>query len=129
MTLDPHSLKKLQELRRELPKELPKPHVSSEKENQLNKNLHPIETEEDPNTLFKKLMQVSPDGNVPKHMLTRLKEVESKNLHQDINESTINSKIQAKKKGNFADQVRKQEKDQENSLYTSFKRLLLEEED
>ena len=75
MTFDSHSLERLKELGRKLPKELSKPQ-SIELKNQKNEKyqkLHPVETESNPEQLFRELMEISPDGNVPPHLLERLK--------------------------------------------------------
>jgi hypothetical protein len=37
-----------------------------------------VEIEDDPQALFRELMQVSPDGTVPPHLMARLKEAESR---------------------------------------------------
>ncbi len=129
MNLDPHSLKRLQEIRRELPEKLSKLDSLSTKEVRPNNKIHAIETEEDPSTLFKELMQASPDGNVPKHMIVRLKEIEKKSLCQRTNEPVTQSTDQKTIKANLSSQQRQAQKHEEQSLYTSFKRLLLEEED
>jgi hypothetical protein len=36
-----------------------------------------VETEQDPRQLFRELMQVSPDGTVPPHLLERLRRLET----------------------------------------------------
>ena len=38
---------------------------------------HRVETETDPQALFRELMQVSPDGSVPPHLLDRLRQAET----------------------------------------------------
>ena len=35
-----------------------------------------METEEDPEALFRELMKISPDGSVPPHLLERLRDLE-----------------------------------------------------
>merc|ERR1711981_837339 len=82
MTFDSHSLERLKELGRKLPKEISKPQ-SNELKNQKetkNQKLHPVETETNPEQLFRELMEISPDGNVPPHLLERLKNLESNNV-------------------------------------------------
>ena len=96
MTLDNHSLERLKELGRKLPKQISKPQ-SNELKNQKETNkqkLHPVEIETNPEQLFRELMEISPDGNVPPHLLERLKKLESNNvkissnLDQKINEDS-----------------------------------------
>ncbi len=82
MTFDSHSLERLKQLGRKLPKEISKPEsneLKSQKEAK-NQKLHPVEIETNPEQLFRELMEISPDGNVPPHLLERLKKLESKNL-------------------------------------------------
>ena len=119
MTFDSHSLERLKELGRKLPKEISKPQIN-EFENQkesMKTNLHPVEIETNPEQLFRELMEISPDGNVPPHLLERLKKVESNNVKiysdQDssINESSKDLSIE-----------------DPTNLYTQFKQFLLEDE-
>jgi hypothetical protein len=72
MALDPRSLRRLEELGRRLPAPLPPPVVKAPPEQR-----HPVETETDPDKLFQQLMQASPDGSVPPHLLDRLRALES----------------------------------------------------
>ena len=78
MSFDSHSLERLRELGRQLPKPLPCPDVNISENPPANKRRHRVETEDDPQALFKELMQVSPDGNVPPHLMARLREIEAK---------------------------------------------------
>lgn len=89
MSFDARSLERLKQLGRSLPQPLPKPtaepgaettkaaggkaHSQREQPPGLR---HRVETEEDPQALFRELMQVSPDGQVPPHWMERLKELE-----------------------------------------------------
>ena len=84
MTFDPRSLEQLRSLGRQLPQELPKPKISQKQKNDNNSKRHPVETETDPQTLFQELIKASSDGNVPSHLLARLKEIESKQQHHKI---------------------------------------------
>ena len=119
MTFDSHSIQRLKELGRKLPKEISKSQ-SSELKNQIEtkkQKLHPVETETDPEQLFRELMEISPDGNVPPHLLERLRELESNqvkissNLDPYINETTKDSSIEDSLK-----------------LYTQFQQFLLEDD-
>ena len=81
MTFDSHSLERLKELGRILPKEISKPKSNELTNQNQNKTkiqkLHPVEIETNPEQLFRELMEISPDGNVPPHLLDRLKKLES----------------------------------------------------
>ncbi len=119
MTFDSHSLERLKQLGRELPKEISKPESNELKRQKEAKNqkLHPVEIETNPEQLFRELMEISPDGNVPPHLLERLKKLESKNLN-----------ISA-----YADpDINKNSKDLSSedslNLYTQFQQFLLEDD-
>ena len=67
MSFDPRSLERLRELGRQLPKPLAEPEKPiTPKARQMR---HKVETEENPEALFRELMQVSEDGTVPEHLL------------------------------------------------------------
>ena len=138
MSFDPHSLERLRELGRQLPKELPNPKTSQKEESPPtpNSKRHRVEIEENPQALFHELIKVSSEVKVPTHLISRLKEVESKQLLQ---EETALNKVSQKEpyplkntkttnKQVFKKSHLKAEID-EHSLYASFTRLLLEEED
>ena len=76
MSFDARSLERLQQLGRSLPKPLPKPE-SADAAAPANQKRHRVETETDPQALFRELMQVSPDGSVPPHLLDRLRQAET----------------------------------------------------
>ena len=119
MTFDSHSLERLKELGRKLPKELSKPQ-SNELKNQKeekNQKLHPVETETNPEQLFRELMEISPDGNVPPHLLERLKKLESNNVKFS---SKINPCINKNSK-DLSDE-------DSLNLYTQFQQFLLEDD-
>ncbi len=123
MTFDSHSLDRLRELGRQLPKSLPNPTPPTKPSNKL----HKIETEESPEELFKELIKASTDGSVPSHLITRLKELENKQIETEgveykhtVRDSKFNNKKPSKSS------LGKQNNDQ--SLYSSFLRLLLEED-
>ena len=119
MTFDSHSLDRLKNLGRKLPKEISKP-----QSNELNiqketnkQNLHPVEIETNPEQLFRELMNISSDGTVPPHLLERLKVIESNNVkissntNPSIDENTIDLS------------------DEESlNLYTQFQQFLLEDD-
>ena len=76
MSFDARSLERLQQLGRSLPKPLPKPEAETAPQPASQKR-HRVETETDPQALFRELMQVSPDGSVPPHLLDRLRQAET----------------------------------------------------
>lgn len=129
MSFDSHSLDRLRELGRKLPQRLQKSETTPIKESIQQLNLHQVETEENPQQLFHSLMDISPNGSVPSHLVARLKEVETKELSKNnqavFKDSTKNKQISSNETLiNDSKSI-----DEENNLYTSFKSLLLEEED
>ena len=119
MTFDSHSLERLKELGRKLPREIPKPQsneLKTQKETKKQK-LHPVEIETNPEQLFRELMEISPDGNVPPHLLERLKKLESNNVKIHSNaDPHIN---EASKDLSIEDSL---------NLYTQFQQFLLEDD-
>ena len=113
MTFDSHSLERLKELGRKLPKELSKPQSNELK----NQKLHPVETETNPEQLFRELMEISPDGNVPPHLLERLKNLESNNVKISSNSDP---QINENSKDISAEDAL--------NLYTQFQQFLLEDD-
>ena len=86
MSFDSRSLDRLRELGRSLPKRLPEPEPAvTPKARQVR---HKVETEQDPDLLFQELMQVSPDGTVPEHLMARLKELEQRRIPAPTNTNT-----------------------------------------
>ena len=125
MTFDSRSLEHLRQLGRQLPQELPKPINTNNKECKGKDKQHPIETAKDPQVLFQELNKASPDGNIPSHLIAKLKEIEANQLEQ----SNINhSNQQAQNKNKPSSRRRLNKEPQEENLYASFNRFLLEEE-
>ena len=116
MTFDSHSLERLKELGRKLPKEVSKPQSKNQYESKKT-NLHPVEIETNPEQLFRELMKISPDGNVPPHLLERLKKVESNNL-----------KIHANQHQYINDNSKDPLTEDSINLYTQFQQFLLEDD-
>ena len=80
MSFDSRSLDRLLELGRSLPQRLPEPEPTvAPKARQVR---HKVETEQDPDALFRELMQVSRDGQVPEHLMARLKQLEQQRSPQ-----------------------------------------------
>ena len=119
MTFDNHSLERLKELGRKLPKEISKsqPNESRNPKEKIKPKLHPVEIETNPEQLFRELIEISPDGNVPPHLLERLKKIESNNLNVSSHiDSVMNENSQ------------ELSINESLNLYTQFKQLLLEDD-
>ena len=119
MTFDSHSLERLKELGRKLPKEISKPQPTESKNPKDTKKqiLHPVEIETNPDQLFRELMEISPDGNVPPHLLERLKKLESNNVKTSSNVDPMINKNSQELSVN-----------ESQELYTQFKQFLLEDD-
>jgi len=121
MTFDSHSLERLKELGRILPKEISKPksnELKNQNQNQTKtQKLHPVEIETNPEQLFRELMEISPDGNVPPHLLERLKKLESNKVKISSNEDPYI--IENSKDPSTEDSL---------NLYTQFQQFLLEDD-
>ena len=77
MSFDARSLERLQALGRQLPQPLPRPEPAAPAPSRPEPKLHAVERESDPDQLFRELMQASPDGTVPPHLLDRLRDLEA----------------------------------------------------
>ena len=119
MTFDSHSLERLKELGRKLPKEISKSKQNepiNQKKNRKPK-LHPVEIETNPEKLFRELMETSTDGNVPPHLIERLKNLESKSIQvASTKDQEINKDFQ------------ELSTEDSQTLYTQFKQFLLEDD-
>jgi hypothetical protein len=81
MSFDAQSRERLEALGRRLPQKLPPPLPApaapgSSPPEPASAPRHRLETEENPEALFRALMQASSDGSVPPHLLDRLRELE-----------------------------------------------------
>ena len=76
MSFDARSLERLQQLGRSLPQPLPTSEPTPAP-TPASAQRHRVETETDPQALFRELMQVSPDGTVPPHLMDRLRQAEA----------------------------------------------------
>jgi len=79
MSFDARSLERLKQLGRSLPQPLPLPKPVPERQPAAAK-LHRLETEQDPEALFRELMRASADGSVPPHLMQRLRQLEQERL-------------------------------------------------
>ena len=78
MSFDARSLERLKQLGRSLPQPLPKPEAPfAPAPERAAERRHRVETETNPEALFRELMQVSPDGSVPPHLMERLRQAEA----------------------------------------------------
>lgn len=127
MSFDAHSRERLAALGRSLPQPLPTPEPPQRPESTAAGKRHRVEVEENPEELFRELMQVSPDGTVPPHLLERLRELEARRQAPDPAPTTPapGSPSRAKPRKRTAAPGRPDQRD----LYTAFQQLLLEDED
>ncbi|KAF0653957.1 hypothetical protein L107_06293 [Cyanobium sp. Copco_Reservoir_LC18] len=83
MSFDARSRERLEALGRQLPRPLPAPAPPTPAAgapapgSSALERRHPVETEQDPQKLFRALMNVSADGSVPPHLLERLRQLET----------------------------------------------------
>ena len=119
MTFDSNSLERLKDLGRKLPREISKPQSNELKNQKKSKkqNLHPVEIETNPEQLFRELMKISPDGNVPPHLLERLRKIESNNV-----------KVSSKSDQSIYENTNDLSAEESANFYTQFQQLLLEDD-
>ena len=132
MSFDARSLERLQQLGRSLPQPLPKPAAPAPAAPPQQRR-HRVETETDPEALFRELMQVSPDGTVPEHLLQRLREAEADRQRQSSTQSSGQGQTQQRRTGaakpTQLQPARRAANGEELELYTAFQQLLLEDEE
>jgi hypothetical protein len=125
MSLDPRSRERLEALGRRLPRKLPPPEPAATEtvtppggRDAGRTGRHPIETTQDPERLFHALMDASPDGEVPPHLLDRLRSLEGE-------------RRPAAPPGRRSAPGRRPETAAAaaTELYTAFRQLLLEDEE
>ena len=138
MSFNPRSLQRLQELGRQLPQPLPDPEPKAK--TKAKRPLHKVETEEEPEALFRELMAASADGTVPEHLLLRLKELENRRAPQQANPlaqpiqseqlpPSPNGGRTGKGKKTRPKRPRVSPGSEEESLYVAFGQLLLEDDE
>jgi hypothetical protein len=141
MSFDPRSLERLRELGRSLPQPLPKPEPKPSARARAAEPRHKVETETDPEQLFRELMQASADGTVPPHLLERLRQMEGERRQRPA----ASGGSPAASGGSPADpqletpKARRRDTgigrpdpklaDAHGDLYTAFQQLLLEDEE
>ncbi len=135
MSFDARSLERLQQLGRNLPQPLPKPTAKTPSPAKPSERLHPVETEEDPEALFRELMKISPDGSVPPHLLERLRDLEQSRRNAAAESRPTpkprSSSSAAQPPSPAAMRARRDAtpNPDEDNLYVAFQQLLLEDED
>ena len=136
MSFDSRSRDRLRQLGRQLPQPLPAP--EEPKTPKARQVRHKVETEQNPEALFRELMQVSEDGTVPEHLLSRLKQLEAQRKPiQPVSASgmdqlpTLDQPVQAKSKGKTTRPKRPKVSpgSEEESLYVAFGQMLLEDDE
>ena len=137
MSFDSHSLDRLRQLGRQLPQRLPDP--DPQEVVKPSQRRHKVETEEDPEILFRELMKVSEDGSVPEHLMERLKQLEAKRGPTPqplVNDSLLsfdapNASAEVGRKGKNTPPQRPKVSpgSEEESLYVAFGQLLLEDDE
>ena len=138
MSFDPRSLERLRELGRQLPSRLPEPEkpVAAPKASQVR---HRVETEKNPEELFRELMKASQDGTVPEHLMDRLKQLEAQrkpsappspfNSNNDSPDLAVPVRSQpGPGKNTQPKRPKVAPGSEEESLYVAFGQLLLEDE-
>ena len=138
MSFDPRSLERLRELGRQLPEKLPDPAGPPTISPRTGPKRHRVETEQDPDALFRELMTVSEDGTVPEHLMARLKQLEARRqpsatnpLETPIRSSELPPPSGSSGKGKTTRPRRPSVTpgSEEESLYVTFGQLLLEDDE
>ena len=133
MSFDSRNLDRLRELGRSLPQRLPEPKpLVSPKASQVR---HKVETEQDPDALFRELMQVSRDGQVPEHLMARLKQLEEQRSPQTRSSYAVANLPPPPKTQTGQGKTTRPKRpnvpagSEEETLYVAFSQLLLEDDE
>ena len=130
MSFDARSRERLQALGRSLPQPLPKPEPPQQSQTKATDKRHRVELEQNPEALFRELMQVSPDGKVPPHLMERLRELESRRQSATPAPAPSFATSPSKLRGrNTAGRADRRTAAEYGDLYTAFQQLLLEDEE
>jgi len=130
MSFDARSRERLQALGRSLPQPLPKPEQPQQSQTKASDRRHKVELEQNPEALFRELMQVSPDGTVPPHLMERLRELESRRQSATPAPAPSIATSPTKLRGrNTAGRADRRTAAEFGDLYTAFQQLLLEDEE
>jgi hypothetical protein len=132
MSFDARSRERLEALGRRLPRKLSAPAADSPTTSPsaaapepAPQRRHRVETEQDPERLFRELMNVSPDGTVPPHLLERLRDLEADRRRIPAPPAT-DPRVAPSPRPRSPRQSGRSGSDQD--LYTVFQQLLLEED-
>jgi hypothetical protein len=132
MSFDARSRERLEALGRSLPKPLPPP-PSQQATPKATDKRHRVEVEENPEALFRELMQVSPDGTVPPHLMERLRELEARRQGPTPQQGrTIPTQSPSRGRPTGANTVGRADPRtaaDHSDLYTAFQQLLLEDDE
>ena len=124
MGLDERSRQRLEELGRRLPQPLPLPPQGGDRlaPGAGAAKRHAVETETDPQELFRQLMQASADGTVPPHLMDRLKQLEAAQRTPSPGPAAVprNPRQPGRQRQGTAVQAH-------DPLYVAFEQLLLED--
>ncbi|MCX5940373.1 MAG: hypothetical protein NTX18_05000 [Cyanobium sp. LacPavin_0818_WC50_MAG_67_9] len=135
MSFDARSRERLEALGRRLPQPLPTPAPPQQAETKASDKRHRVEREENPEALFRELMQVSPDGTVPPHLMDRLRELEARrqgpvpNASRSTPSPTPGKERSRPAGANTVGRADARTAAAHGDLYTAFQQLLLEDED
>jgi hypothetical protein len=136
MAFDPRSLERLRELGRSLPQPLPKPEPKppASARARAAEPRHKVETETDPEQLFRELMQASTDGTVPPHLMERLRQVEGQRRQRPTASSGSPTAPEmptpkARRRDTAMGRPDPKLAAAHGDLYTAFQQLLLEDEE
>lgn len=152
MSFDARSRERLEALGRQLPQKLPLPAPSSAPAGEPPSGpravdrRHPVETEQDPERLFRELMDVSADGSVPPHLLERLRMAEEPLQRRQIAPERLAGAEGARATGELTPTARLSNRSEpggpasfkarsqpasreERQLYAEFMQLLLEDDE
>lgn len=127
MSFDAHSRERLQALGRTLPQPLPQLQPAAGSSPRATEKRHRVEVEENPEALFRELMEVSPDGSVPPHLLDRLKQLEARRQPAAQVPAKGPAQTPAQPSPGRGGPRRGPGPDHDD-LYTAFQQLLLEDE-
>lgn len=134
MTFDARSRERLEALGRSLPQPLPTPTPPQRSAPKATDKRHRVEVEENPEALFRELMQVSPDGTVPPHLMERLRELEARRqaptlgLERSIPAPSPSTGRKRPTGANTSGRVDPRTAADHSDLYTAFQQLLLEDD-
>lgn len=136
MSFDARSRERLEALGRSLPQRLPAPEPKSKAPDPAAPR-HAVETERNPEQLFRELMGASRDGTVPPHLLDRLRELEKARAPRSGGAAPAPAPAPAAPAGGEPRRPQRNQRRQERlrtstgtdaALYSEFQQLLLEDE-